>query len=365
VIGQAVYSGGEETRQYHVAGDGTMDHFAVFLTSNTRSDTSTLYLRLNGARTALSITIPAGATGWFYGTGGPIAVVAGDLINYEADISVGSGSYHQSSTEIDFISTTGQITGGLGQTVRTYSGGDAHYPLTGATNTITYDDEVLMDFTINAIEIYITSNARTVDSYIVLEVNGVDVITGTIPVLGTGWFSGVGTAVLRQGDIVAVYIRGAASGVQTFGFTIIDWWGAQAAPPTGTIVVVKNVQVGGSTSTTFPITVTGPSGYSGSASLADGDSASFPVPAGAGYGVTETLPTPDWTQVSAVVDNGDPIDDIDVDDGETVTVTFTNASARDACLLNGIVSSDSGGGTGCPPDTLTAASSGGGSGCAL
>jgi hypothetical protein len=58
--------------------------------------------------------------------------------------------------------------------------------------------------------------------------------------------------------------------------------------------------------------------------LADGESSSSgDLPAGDGYGVSEVLPA-GWSLVGAVCDDGSPVDNISLAEGETVTCTFTN-----------------------------------------
>src|SRR6185295_16360977 len=48
------------------------------------------------------------------------------------------------------------------------------------------------------------------------------------------------------------------------------------------------------------------------------------VPAGAGYSVSETVPG-GWDQTGASCDDGSPVSNIDVGNGETVTCRFTNS----------------------------------------
>jgi hypothetical protein len=89
----------------------------------------------------------------------------------------------------------------------------------------------------------------------------------------------------------------------------------------GEIVVQKAVLDG---SQTFEFTFDTTGFTLADNTLAHGQSSSSgDVAPGDGYAVSETLP-PGWTMVSAVCDDGSPVDNISVEAGETVTCTFTN-----------------------------------------
>jgi hypothetical protein len=96
----------------------------------------------------------------------------------------------------------------------------------------------------------------------------------------------------------------------------------EVPPEPGEIVVVKEVTAGSDTSVAFTFNA---AGFTlGDNTLADGESSSSgDIPAGDGYSVSEELP-PGWIQVSATCDDGSPVDNISVGEGETVTCTFVN-----------------------------------------
>jgi len=94
-------------------------------------------------------------------------------------------------------------------------------------------------------------------------------------------------------------------------------------PEVGTIIVVKATDPVGNP-TNFPIVASGglaPADFT----LADGESQQFDdVPAGAGYGIAETLVPEGWAAPVIAVSNASPANNISVADGEVVTVTITN-----------------------------------------
>jgi len=59
--------------------DGVISGFRVYLESNTYSASRTIFLRKNGVNTAISLVIPAGATGVFVKSGLGLLVGSGAL----------------------------------------------------------------------------------------------------------------------------------------------------------------------------------------------------------------------------------------------------------------------------------------------
>lgn len=94
------------------------------------------------------------------------------------------------------------------------------------------------------------------------------------------------------------------------------------APEPGEIIVEKVVTGDGSQEFEFTFNTTGFT--LGDNTLAHGQSSSSgEIAAGDGYAVSEDVPA-GWILVSATCDDGSPITDIDVSEGEIVTCTFTN-----------------------------------------
>jgi len=62
------------------------------ISANGRSTDSTLTFRVNGADSSIVATILAGSTANVVGTGGPVYLKAGDLVNYMFDVGSGSGT---------------------------------------------------------------------------------------------------------------------------------------------------------------------------------------------------------------------------------------------------------------------------------
>jgi hypothetical protein len=114
-----------------------------------------------------------------------------------------------------------------------------------------------------------------------------------------------GTAVPDTGG------SGCSGGIMAFGAEDV---------PTGTLIVEKITSPSGSAQE-FEFSAPGQS--PDTFTLQDGEQQVFAdIPVGT-YSVEETEPD-GWTQTDVTVSNGSPVDAIEVGDGETVTVTFTN-----------------------------------------
>lgn len=71
---------------------GTLRNMHVYIKTNGRSTTSTIYLRVSAADTALAVAIGGGLTGWFSDTSHSVSVSAGNLVNLRMALGTGSGS---------------------------------------------------------------------------------------------------------------------------------------------------------------------------------------------------------------------------------------------------------------------------------
>lgn len=105
----------------------------------------------------------------------------------------------------------------------------------------------------------------------------------------------------------------------------------QEETATGTIVVIKEVTDGSNTATEFTFD---PS-WASSFNLAHGESESFTVDVGT-YSISEVLPSGDWTLQNSQCDSAggqsvdnDSASEINLEEGETVTCTFTNHESTD------------------------------------
>lgn len=75
-----------------------------FVSANTRSDSTVAIMQRNGVDTGVSVTIPAGSTGWFSSTSS-IAMGEGDLLNWRVTTGAGTGSISVQKAYFDYTDT--------------------------------------------------------------------------------------------------------------------------------------------------------------------------------------------------------------------------------------------------------------------
>ena len=140
-------------------------------------------------------------------------------------------------------------------------------------------------------------------------------VTLQVPMAATASFYGNTTSPLT-GTAGGFDIAGNAATdkllVSELGFIVVDKVTIPPDDPTPFIFNLSNSPV---LSRTFPLSATDTPEIS-------------PVPPGSGYSIIETVPS-GWQQVSTTCDNGDTIDNISVNEGQTVTCTFTNTNVAD------------------------------------
>jgi hypothetical protein len=154
------------------------------------------------------------------------------------------------------------------------------------------------------------------DNDIIVESGSSQVVVPDVEAVSGGSVDGQGT--LTLGSSIVISLRMGPDEVFSAGFDIVI---RCLAEHQGRIIVVKQVTDGSDTSQSFDFTASyATDGFA----LSDGQSNdSVDLDPGT-YSVSETVPA-DWSQVSAVCDDQSSVDAIDLQAGETVTCTFTNA----------------------------------------
>jgi hypothetical protein len=86
---------------------GTAYRVYVRLSSNTRNGDSTFAFRLNGADSALTVSVPASTSGTFENTTDTVAIAIGDLINWRAAAGGTSGTLAIQHVVLEYETVTG------------------------------------------------------------------------------------------------------------------------------------------------------------------------------------------------------------------------------------------------------------------
>lgn len=207
-------TGGNATEaftQFKNRGAADFKNLHVVVTTNARTTPSTALLRVNGADTALSVTIPASTTGTFADTTNSVAVADGDLVNGALTTGSGSGtltisavgleksSAGQCSTRIgSFMSGAGSAFSTASSTVY-YGCGTAN----GTTTESRTQARAMEGCTLSNFQVYVDANARTTSCTIGTRKNGANGGQSvTVTAGSTGLFEDTtGSDTLAAGDL--------------------------------------------------------------------------------------------------------------------------------------------------------------------
>ncbi len=106
-------------------------------------------------------------------------------------------------------------------------------------------------------------------------------------------------------------------------------------------LVIRKVTVPAADPQEFAFEVTGPNQFQENFNLQDGEQESMFVVPGHAYAASETEPA-GWIQTSAVCDNGDPVDAVSTEIGQTVTCTFTNMKLARLIVIKHVINDNNG-----------------------
>lgn len=175
---------------------GTLNKLTVNIATNTRSDTTTLKSRKNGADGNLVISIGANQTGIFTDTTNSDTLADGDLANLTLVLGAGTGSIGVRNTCVAFTSTDActYLHSAGGQT-NISANTTRHLLLTNGTNPATTesDNEAPLGIAgarVSHLRVYVSANTVTATSTATVRRNGADTaLTVSIPASTTGEFT--------------------------------------------------------------------------------------------------------------------------------------------------------------------------------
>ena len=99
-VGSSGLDATESDVQLVITSSGTLQNLSVQPVINTRGDDTVATVRLNGADTAITVTIPAGSTSFIQDLANTVAVVAGDLVSIQF-VTGGSGGNFRAIASVE------------------------------------------------------------------------------------------------------------------------------------------------------------------------------------------------------------------------------------------------------------------------
>jgi hypothetical protein len=188
----------EANAQHKIKKAGTFKNLCISITSNARTTDTVFTLRLNGADTALTVTVAGGAAGFTEDTSNTVSVAVDDLLDFKTVTSTGTGTLVLDNLVVSYESTTrhGFIdAGALGASGElVVNANTTNYAIPGGeTRVYTTEAEAKLKprMRINSSFLSIAVGANTVSatSTFNLRVNGADVTqTLSIGANTTGYF---------------------------------------------------------------------------------------------------------------------------------------------------------------------------------
>jgi len=226
----------EANAQSKAPADGTLRNLGIYIHANTRSSTTTLYVRKNGSNTAVAVPIGAGVTGWLTDLVNSVTFLEDDLLGLFFDFTTGSGSieFRSFSVEAEWDAgnhsilqagdnRSGAVTGlestGNATTGYVYPFGSTSALIINSLTESSVQQEIPLAATISNMRVLVTTNARSTDTVFTFRKNGADgAQTITVPAGATGWFEDTSnTDTVAAGDLLAYEVaNGSGSGTLRF-----------------------------------------------------------------------------------------------------------------------------------------------------
>jgi len=198
----------ERSSRIHAA--GVADRVGIMVAINDRTTATTFTTQINGVAGSVSITVPAGQTGWFDDPTHADTLAAGD--EYTGVLVVGTGGtnfrtanvrYRWTPTTVAGITLHGSATEFATGVQYTSVGGSRGVATAGAESSV---QQPVAAGTLRRLQIQMRTNTSGSASTVTLRVNGVDTAMAvTIPANQTGLFEDATTSVgVQDGDLVSL-----------------------------------------------------------------------------------------------------------------------------------------------------------------
>lgn len=220
---------------------GTMKNLAVRVRTNTRSTSTVIRLRKNGADGNQVITVTAGTTGWLEDITNTDTVAAGDDFNYSLTTGTGTGNFVVDYIAVDYLSLDGYgqlIVNGSGtgnvQRSQIRDWRIAGHRITSSLGLIHIQEKIPtgVELAFSDLTIHLSSNNVDTDSTIKFRRNNADANqVAIIPANTTGVFSDIENLdIASGGDLINYRVTAGTGGISDFlGVEMVSCWTFDAA----------------------------------------------------------------------------------------------------------------------------------------
>lgn len=220
--------------------NATWSDLTWYVTSNSRTTTTTAVSRINGADGNQTINYTSGQTGIKTDASNTDTVTAGDEINWQWTNSTGTGTILTAYAQSTMVNTNRETQLVAGFVATRTASATVHYlcPVGGyeAAQTTENNARVYLNLagTLSKLYIAVSANSYTGAATLTLRKNGVDTgLTVSITAATTGYFQDTTNSVtVADGDYLTLSLVGGTANTMTFG-TVGMVFQTDAAPASG------------------------------------------------------------------------------------------------------------------------------------
>ena len=208
---------------------GTLRNFYFRSPTNTTSVSTTVTLRVNGADSALTFSVGAGATGEFRDFTNTVTIASGDEVSVQLVVAAGTGTITTEVMSVDFDAADGTTYCFSTMDGRNHAiaSGTRYLTLGGSGASDVTEADVSQEIntvgTLKHLYVYVSANARTTTTTIGVRVNGANgnnVVTIGAGATGVFEYTSTGDTV-AVGDQCNLYIT-TGTGTETLTYTIMS-----------------------------------------------------------------------------------------------------------------------------------------------
>lgn len=214
----------EANAQFKIRSSGTLRNGWCRVSANTRSDSTTLISRINGANGNILISIPSSATGSFDDASNTDTISDGDLICWAATTGAGTGTitFRAYTLELDAANSAFEMGNSRNATGTAFATATTRFlsvqgGIVSDTTESQQHQNSAIAFTASKLRCYISANTWTLAATLRTRINGGNGAQSvSITAATTGWFEDASnTDSIVAGDLINTSLLTAGSGSMT------------------------------------------------------------------------------------------------------------------------------------------------------
>lgn len=218
IVGDTGSTGTEANNQIKMPTAGTFKNLGISVFTNTRDAATTFRFRVNDLNVNQTVTIGAGATGWFEDLVNTDVVAVNDRVNYAVIGAGTAGTVTTDTAKVELVTTNNSTVIGGAINATTVAAATVYYPMGGVDATNATESNKTADaglaFTASRLGVYVSTNTVVEVSTFRLRKNAANAnLLVSITGLTTGHFLDiVNTDAIVATDSLAIQLATGATG---------------------------------------------------------------------------------------------------------------------------------------------------------